>query len=82
MAEFTFFELHVDDAQFSAAAPFSGRGRSETTGDDDASLQDALEREGDSAGSGQSAVPVLVGLLAVAAVVAAVRALRARRRSG
>lgn len=60
MVELTFFEVHLDDSQFTANAPFSDRGK------DVAASDEPLAEEG---GRGKgSAVAALIGLVFLVAV--------------
>ncbi len=69
----TLLEVHLDDATFSANAPFSGTESSDT------SEHDADERA-DQPSSSPSAVGAVVGLLALAFIALAARKLLRRDR--
>ncbi len=90
MAKFTFFELHVDDASFSADQPFSSiTGTDEESEPDEESADDEFTEsdeqavavgESDDDGQGGSGVPTrglatLGALLALVGIAAAVRRL-------
>lgn len=68
MAKFTLLEVHLEDASFTANAPYSGASGEEAdsdgTADEDA--DGAAAADGDSGGRGK----VLVGLVVVVAILA------------
>jgi hypothetical protein len=61
MAKFTLLEVHLEDASFTANAPYSG-----SSGEEAEEEREAAAPEDDSGGRGKA----LVGLLAVVAVLA------------
>ncbi|MEF8887228.1 MAG: hypothetical protein V5A30_05425 [Haloarculaceae archaeon] len=66
MAKFTLLEVHLEDASFTANAPYSGAsgdGQDDDTGEDDTGTTAA---DGDSGGRGKA----FVGLLVVVAILA------------
>jgi len=74
MAEFTFLKLHVEDASFTAHAPFSSAG-------DGSDAAGEGEGEGDGSGENNEAsdrrlLPLLVGFAFLVVVAVAVRKLR------
>lgn len=78
MARFTFLEVHLDGAQFTANAPFSSAESPEDGLDlDGLSLgtegDESGERQGsDEASGGRGAVPVVLSVLGLAVVLALV----------
>jgi hypothetical protein len=68
MAKFTLLEVHLEDASFTANAPYSGASGEEVDSEDTESEDDsgATPADGDSGGRGKA----LVGLLVVVAVLA------------
>ncbi len=73
MAKFTLFEVHLEDASFTANAPYSGKGSegSESDSEDEYEEEDEEEEEGAAADSGSGGPGrALVGLLVVVAILA------------
>ena len=68
MAKFTLLEVHLEDASFTANAPYSGTGGEnvDDEGAEDGSDEDATAGADDSGGPGKA----LVGLLVVVAILA------------
>lgn len=79
MAEYTLLKLQVEDASFTAHAPFSGAGGESdadegSVGDVDSAGGDGDDADG--AGADRSLLPVVVGLVFLVAVAVAVKKFR------
>jgi hypothetical protein len=77
MAKFTLLEVHLEDASFTANAPYSGASGDEAVEESDETDEDAAAAADDSGGPGKA----LVGLLVVVAILALVY-LGSRRLGG
>jgi hypothetical protein len=66
MAKFTLLEVHLEDASFTANAPYSGASGEEAVEEGDETDEDAAAGADDSGGPGKA----LVGLLVVVAILA------------
>lgn len=66
--DLTIFEVHLDDASFTANAPFAGGDEEEAE-----AVETAADRETPSDEQGSSIIPLVVGLVVVAAVAFGVR---------
>ncbi len=77
MAEYTLLKLQVEDASFTAHAPFSGAGGESDA--DEGSVGDGDSADGedaDGAGADRRLLPLVVGLVFLVVVAVVVRKLR------
>ena len=82
MVRFTLLEVDLDGVQFDAEAPFSRNTTSEAAEEVNGTLEEQLQQEADTSGSGTSPVLLLVGFLTLAGFVVAARKALSRHRSG
>jgi len=79
MAEYTLLKLQVEDASFTAHAPFSGAGGESDADEGSVGDGDSAGGDGDDANGGgtdRSLLPLVVGLVFLVIVAVVVRKLR------
>jgi hypothetical protein len=75
MVQFTFLELHLDDASLSANTPFGSRKAADETRAESSDLEISAGGSDDESGGGPGFLPPLVGLVVLVGLAIAVRKL-------
>ena len=78
MVNITFFEVHLDDAQFESKAPLAGEVTHSGPTDEDVDSETGAALAGES-GGGPKLAPLVLGVVLLVALAALARKLRGRK---